>query len=260
MLQCLLLLQTYVSNCYRVQTSNPYNIALFWAAHSGRAVRHSASLRPFGQPPVGRLGSHPCCTSRSANRTASRCQSARSAPSVGRHLPCRAPAASPHGSNAPTTHCLQRRQPSRAGHASGPPKPARRPSTSTPLSRQSRAAAFQSPASCPHPDANQPHQRPRSPATKPRTTPRQAARPLQPVPAAPGPAVASIPYTPSATLRYVRSSLRLRLRSSLPTLARLRSLRSLHRRPAPLPTAQSGLLRRVFIGGSPPNPRPSCPG
>ena len=33
----------------------------FRAPPSGRAVRHSASLRPCGQPSVGRLGSHPWC-------------------------------------------------------------------------------------------------------------------------------------------------------------------------------------------------------
>ena len=55
-------IRIYVTFCNIVQHLPTHClIELFWATPSGRAIRHSASLRPCGQPPDGRLGYYPCC-------------------------------------------------------------------------------------------------------------------------------------------------------------------------------------------------------
>ena len=57
MLQCLLLLQTYVSNCYRVQTTSLSNIALFRTAPSGRAKNALSAFPPLRFAPALRSAS-----------------------------------------------------------------------------------------------------------------------------------------------------------------------------------------------------------
>ena len=202
-------------------------------------------------------------------RTASRCQSARSPPPAGRHLPCGAPAAFP--TRPKRSACPPAVPPAlRDGPPVRPPNPPPRPGPSAPPSPLANAPLRYRPRPLPAAQLLRPHYQ-QIPANASLPHRRHAARPPTTQPAharqRDGTARASRPGAGRRfySLRFLRDAA-LRsfvapfLRSSLPTLAALPALRSFQRQPAPLPAAQVGPLRGVSIGGGPPNPLPSCPG
>ena len=214
----------------------------FWAAPSGRAVRHSASLRPCGQPPAGRLGYHPCrghadrpgsggkashqppLLTPAPRPTAGSSSSAPTAPADSAAPPVPMSSRVPAGFPASMTHAttltlrLPGRLPSGTGRPSGPPRP--RPA------RHLRCA--------PAPGLNPPRlqillfQPPRRPASFPQPHPRRPVR--RPDTPRPGPGC--------------RHS-----RPGPPT-----------RQPAPLPAHAIRPASRIAVLGAAPKPPHSCPG